>query len=115
MRWLKCGESPQWGPARPSGNLGVAPPAAVAWSFGLILVADLQRELLGVLDPAHDQLLGWKKAYKPLLLVGLRHRAREILGLAIAQFPHRIHPHFLQQAQIALTHALDTHVVASVG
>src|SRR6266545_3664274 len=110
MRWREAAMG------RPDGGLGVDhPPAAVAWGFGLILVADLERELLGVLDPAHDQLLGREEAHEPLPLIGLCHCACEILGLAITQLPHRIDPHFLQQAQIALAHAFDSHVVAGVG
>src|SRR4029453_17111599 len=79
--------------------------APEARGFGLIFVADLEGELLGVLDPTHDELFRWKKANESLHLVGFGHRAREILRLAVAQLAHCIDTDLLQQPDIALTHA----------
>src|SRR5262245_35327587 len=99
---------------RPGSHLQLASPVALG-PFGAILIGDLQLEFLGVLDPPDHEFLGGEETDELLLLVGLRHRLGEVGGLAIAQLTHRVHAGFVQQLDIAFAHALDAHVVASIG
>src|ERR1043166_2166322 len=80
-----------------------------------ILVGDLERQLPGLLDPAHDQLLRRQEAHQLFLLVGVRHRAREVFGFPVTQLPHRVDAHLAQEHDVATAHPLDPHVIADIG
>src|ERR1019366_9629310 len=81
-----------------------------AGSMGLA-IGDLGGQCLGLLDPAHDELLGRQKSNELALLVGLAHCFGEIGGIAILELPDRIDPDGLQQAGILFPHSLDPHAV----
>src|SRR5882757_7400317 len=74
-----------WTSSRATGagaGRGVKALAALRWrayslSPASVLIADLQGKLLGVLDPAHHELLGREKPDQLLLFVGLRHGLRQ--------------------------------------
>src|SRR5260221_310622 len=48
-----------------------------------LAIGDLGSQRLGLLDPAHDELLGRQEANELALPVGLAHRFGEIGGIAI--------------------------------
>src|SRR6185437_1954417 len=78
-------------------------------------ICNLERQLPGVVDPAHDVLLRRQQADKLALSVGLRHRLGEVAWIAVLQFLHGIDARCLQQFGIFLAHAFDAHAVGHVG
>src|SRR5262245_7741747 len=83
---------------------------------GLALsIRDFLGQLPGVLDPAHHQLLGGKKANQLSLLVGLGHGFGKAGGVAISQFFHGLDADRAQQPSIFPAHAFDAQLVGDIG
>src|SRR5437588_6505227 len=66
-----------------------APPGPALSSRGS--VADLRRQLLGVLDPAPHASLRRQQAHKLVLLVGLAHGGRKFADIAVLQLPDGVY------------------------
>src|SRR3981189_1865781 len=78
-------------------------------------VGDLERQLLGVLDPAHHRLLGWHQPHQLAARIGVGHRFGEVGGVAVLELLHGVDPRRLEQLGIVLADALDAHAVGHVG
>src|SRR5712691_6448293 len=100
--------------SRPSGSGGAraTPPAAEGGRRATLMplalraakggvnrrsIGDLKRQLLGVLDPAHDGVVGRQYADQFALAVGFRDGFGELAGIAVLEFLDRIHTRGLQQ------------------
>src|ERR1043166_5326446 len=72
----------------------------------------LQRQLLGVVDPAPHPAFRGKQPHQLVLLVGFAHRRSELGDVAMFEFFDGIDTDRLEQLGIDLAHALDPHAVA---
>src|SRR6478609_5314742 len=78
-------------------------------------VADLERQRLGLADPARHGLFRRQHANQLARPVGGSHGGREFGGVAVLEFAHGFNTGGLLQLGIFLTDALDTHAVGHVG
>ncbi len=78
-------------------------------------VRNLDRQLLGVFDPAADDFLGRQQPHHFQLLVGGRHRFRQFGRVAVFEFLHGADAGCQQQLGIFLADAPDASAVAAIG
>src|SRR5262245_24193932 len=105
-------------PAGEDGRRAIVMPLALRAAYdgvNRLSVGDLERQFLGVLDPAHDRAVGGQHAHEFAPAVGLGHRFGELFRIAVFQFLDRINAGGLQQAGIVFADALDPHPVGGVG
>src|SRR5262245_62162349 len=83
--------------------------------FRSLTVGDFLRQFFSVLDPAHHELFGRKKANQLSLPVGVGHGFGEPRGVAIPQLLEGIDAHFAQKSGIFHAHAFDAQLVGDIG
>src|SRR6202521_2263215 len=78
-------------------------------------IADLQRQLLGVVDPALHPPFRGQEPDQLVRLVGFAHRRGELADVAVLELLDGVDADRLEQFGIVLAHALDAHAVGEVG